>query len=441
MSSGNAFPCNHPVPAGPGYERCANGTIHRPAIEKCTSSLPRTAPSEPLPDGDCKTDADCTAMPHGYCSVSYGEVVAAFCAYGCVADADCGVGTICLCAEPVGRCVLSACSSDADCGGDLRCQSYDSSIGCGQVGFACQTAEDQCGSDTDCGENLCVTGIVAQAGASKPFACQSAGCAVGRPFLVEGLARVAAVAKRSDWLLPGQLDVGVVPLAEREAAGLAWCHIGQLEHASVAAFARFALQLLSLGAPPALVEAASAAMSDETRHAQLAFGVASALLGRAVGPAALDVERSLLETSLVDVTRLVIREGCIGETCAALEAREAALHASQPELAQLLHGIADDESRHAELAWRFVSYALEREPEKIAALLETELLEEQTLVESARSPASSADELAGAALGILPERLRSELRALALREVVTPCALGLLRRRAGAAAENQVLSA
>ncbi len=443
MSHESAFPCAAPAPASSGYERCANGTIHRPAVEKCTSLLPRSAPPEPLPVGDCQTDADCTEKPNGYCDVGYavGDPVA-YCAYGCLADADCGVGAICQCGEPVGRCAQASCESDADCDSGFRCQSYDHSVGCGLPAFACQTPEDTCGSDADCGQDhLCVAAPEVETAVAEPFTCKPRQCVDGRPFLVDGLARVADVTARNDWQLDFALDRDAVPRHVREAAGQAWCRVGQMEHASVAAFARFALQLLSLGAPPHLVEAATSAMADETRHAQLAFGVASALLGEAVGPARLDVEHSLLETSLLDVARLAIREGCIGETGAALEAREAALHATQPGLAQLLHGIADDESRHAELAWRFVSYALELEPEKIAALLEAELLEERTLVESAHSPASSADELAGAALGILPERLRSELRALALREVVTPCALGLLRRRAGVPAENQVLSA
>ncbi|HEX2870847.1 MAG TPA: ferritin-like domain-containing protein [Polyangiaceae bacterium] len=444
-NSGNAFPCNNPVPVAPGYERCANGTIHRVAIEACTSSLPRPAPSVALPGGNCETDADCTEKPHGYCNVTAGAGAGAgagaYCSYGCVTDADCLADYICVCGEPIGQCAYSTCKSDADCGGELRCQSYDASFGCDSVGFACQTPQDACGSDTDCGVGLCGTGIDGRTGASGPFTCRSSGCVDGRPFLVDGLARVAAVTPRSDWQLACRLALESTPLDLRKAAGLAWCRIGQMEHASIAAFARFALQLLSLGAPASLLEAATAAMADETRHAQLAFGVASALLGEAQGPALLDVEGSLLETSLVDVARLVIREGCIGETRAALEARESALHAKQPELAQLLHGIADDESRHAELAWRFVGYALEREPQCIAALLEAELLEERALVDSAHLPGASADELAGAALGILPGRLSHELRAVALREVVSPCAAALLRHRAGAAAENQVLSA
>lgn len=432
--SGSAFRCEDPQPWGAGYERCGNGTLHRTSVETCANGLPRAVLPD-LPPGDCTTDADCTELPNGYCSVSDGDSVVAYCAYGCVTDADCGAGSICVCGDYIGVCAQAKCTSDEACGNGLRCQSYDVSRGCNSLGFACQTPNDECGGDVDCPQDLC------GAGDAGPFVCQNTSCAVGRPFLVDGLARAANVVGRSDWLLPLDLELGAASLSEREAAGVAWCRIGQMEHASVAAFARFALQLLSLGAPPSLVEAATSAMADETRHAQLAFGVASSLLGRAVGPAVLDVEQSLLETSLVDIARLVIREGCIGETCAALEAREAALHAAQPELAQLLQRVADDESRHAELAWRFVSYALERDPQRIGALLQDELLEERSLVESAHLPATSAHELAAAALGILPERLRGELRAVALRQVVAPCAMALLRQRAGAVAENQVLSA
>ena len=142
----------------------------------------------------------------------------------------------------------------------------------------------------------------------------------------------------------------------------------------MAAFARFALQLLQLGAPPELVERTTAAMADETRHARLAFGIASAYAGEALGPGPLDIERSLDETSLVDVVRLVVREGCVGETVAALEAREAAEHALESDPGRdCLRGVADDETRHAELAWRFVAWALEQAPAGGSGLLEQEL--------------------------------------------------------------------
>ena len=63
-----------------------------------------------------------------------------------------------------------------------------------------------------------------------------------------------------------------------------------MEHASVAAFARFTLHLMSLGAPAALVERSNAALADETLHAKLAFAIASGYAGRAIGPGPLAID-------------------------------------------------------------------------------------------------------------------------------------------------------
>jgi hypothetical protein len=150
-----------------------------------------------------------------------------------------------------------------------------------------------------------------------------------------------------------------------------------MEHASIAAFARFSLQLLSLGAPAELVEACTQALADETVHTKLCFGIASAYAGRSIGPGPLDVSGSLGVTSLTDVVDLVIAEGCFGETSAALEALEAAEEAPDPVIAAAYAQIARDEQRHAELAFRFVRWALARDrsavSERIEAALHSEL--------------------------------------------------------------------
>jgi hypothetical protein len=430
------FSCDDPRVVAAGYEQCGvNGLIHRVKVVECASPLPRPSGDVPVPPPDqCTADTDCVAQPHGYCSSTVPSTPG-YCEYGCVKDQECLAGQICFCGDPVGRCVAAACASDADCGGNLLCRSYDSSGGCGAITFTCQTSQDTCGSDADCSSGAHCLPFDATSSPSS-FTCRPGGCVIGRPFLVEDQVRVAPVETRVDWLHACELELAGVPATVRQAAARAWAGIGQMEHASVAAFARFALQLLSLGAPPELIELTTRAMADETRHARLAFGVASALGGEALGPAALDVDGSLLETSLADVVRLVVREGCIGETCAALEAREAALLAQDPSLARLLDGVADDESRHAELAWRFVSWALEQAPAEVAAVLRSEL-------DTARpaAPGASAHELAVSAFGILPQRLRHELQAAAFDEVIGPCAAGLLRRADRNTLENQVLSA
>jgi hypothetical protein len=74
-----------------------------------------------------------------------------------------------------------------------------------------------------------------------------------------------------------------------------------------------------------------------------------------------------LPTSLVAVVELVIAEGCFGETRAALEALEAADTESDPVIIDAYAQIAADEQRHAELAFQFVRWALERDATGVAA--------------------------------------------------------------------------
>src|SRR5262245_52773660 len=56
-----------------------------------------------------------------------------------------------------------------------------------------------------------------------------------------------------------------------------WARAAQYEHASVASFARFSLELLALGAPSDLIARAHRAAIDELEHTELALGVARAL--------------------------------------------------------------------------------------------------------------------------------------------------------------------
>jgi hypothetical protein len=114
-------------------------------------------------------------------------------------------------------------------------------------------------------------------------------CPAGRPFLVDRIARVASVTERSDWSCGRAPDVGSLTHEARRALAAHWTNVGLMEHASVAAFARFTMELAALGAGAELVSESARAMSDEIEHAKLAFALASAYAGEAIGPGALDV--------------------------------------------------------------------------------------------------------------------------------------------------------
>jgi hypothetical protein len=222
--------------------------------------------------------------------------------------------------------------------------------------------------------------------------------------------------------------------AEREVLGAYWAQAGLMEHASIAAFARFTLQLLQLGAPSELVMASAAAQADETRHAEEAFRLASWHLGRVVGPGALALNDAELGLNARDVLGLVLLEGCIGETVAAMEAGTASRRCEDPHTRRVLERIARDEEAHSDLAWRFVRWALMKHP----GLLE----EVQVAFESLRQCAldvpplapPAAEQLAQdlSAYGFVSPSERAQLRERAIDEIILPCLDALLTQRAAA---------
>ena len=95
---------------------------------------------------------------------------------------------------------------------------------------------------------------------------------MGRPFLVGDEIRMAPAQVREGWcavdLDPRTDHLDVV--TRMLLAGY-WTDLGRAKHASVGAFAKVALQLLGLGAPPEILARAHAAMGDELRHARFAL--------------------------------------------------------------------------------------------------------------------------------------------------------------------------
>ncbi len=400
--------CKDPQPhvsSETGFVDCSGGFIHRPEVGVCAAG------------GDCTTDADCAT------------------------------GEICLCQPAGGNCIPSTCETDADCGDNLLCSSYTE--GCGSIAFGCQAPEDECAADADCEAwELC------SLGADRRICVPQ--CPVGRPFLIDGEERLASVEARADWLTDIECANPVrtnperartkgghtkgghhEPLAPQLQQRLAaeWTRIGLMEHASVAAFARFALQLMSLGAPAELLEATQAAMADETKHAKLAFGLASKYSGQKLGPGKLSIERALDEAGLVSIALNTLREGCVGETVAAIEAAEAKTYAEDEAVCAVLSTISADETRHAELSWRFLRWAMDQGEAELSEAVRREIASIETELTGARLRAPTFDVLTqhDEALlqhGVVPEALRNLIRKRVLSEVVVPGLKALLCQKA-----------
>jgi hypothetical protein len=137
-----------------------------------------------------------------------------------------------------------------------------------------------------------------------------------------------------------------------------WTLAARFEHASIASFNKFSLELLALGAPADLVAAANLAALQEVEHARASFALASAYAGHGIGPGPLPIaglERASVE--LQAATLAAVREGCVEETLAAAEAAHAAERATIPAVRWVLGRVAREEREHAALAYRFVSWA------------------------------------------------------------------------------------
>lgn len=213
---------------------------------------------------------------------------------------------------------------------------------------------------------------------------QSSG-SCGRPFRVGGRRRQAAARPGANWLTAPAVslplgDVGEVTL-EQDAALVAeiasmspatrawlaevWLRDAAEEHASIAAFSRLSLELLAVGAPPDLLSACHHAALDEVRHATHGYKLASLFSGTAWSPSPLPEATAGAPTSRSRDERLAqlaidsLRDGCLNEGWAAEQARLASGPA-HPRVARILSAIAEDEQRHAELAWQILAFCLDQ---------------------------------------------------------------------------------
>ncbi len=136
-----------------------------------------------------------------------------------------------------------------------------------------------------------------------------------------------------------------------------WLRMAQEEHASVASFARAAVELLQVGAPLELVAECERAARDEIEHARLCLQRACELEGVSLVLGFMPTEGPRTG-GLVELMQRTFEEGCLNETCSAWAAAQALCHAHDDTETSTLQTIAEDETRHAQLAWRTLGWAL-----------------------------------------------------------------------------------
>lgn len=215
------------------------------------------------------------------------------------------------------------------------------------------------------------------------------------PWVGRAFPSVAEPIARSDW------RVG----ASRSRSDLARAAAG--EHAAVASFALASLALMAHGAPAELVADTHRAALDEIEHARLLFGLA----GEAIGPGPLPIEAKI--PSLVEFAVATFRDACVQETLGALAAEADARAEADPTVAAALARIAEDEARHAVLAYRTLAWAVSAGGDAARAAIARELegLDDTVVTRTLIEPCTRA--LLGASGG--ERALHAEERELRLR--------------------------
>ncbi len=211
----------------------------------------------------------------------------------------------------------------------------------------------------------------------------------GRPLFDGDALVLAELRPGSSWSCPPELVAATLERPDHRIAadllgrvGELWVEDARMEHASIVAFARTMLELQAFAAPADLLAEVAQAGIDEVEHARLCFGLAARFSGIPREPGKL-IPPPVREADLIRLAIDTFVEGCVGETIATLAATRSGRNCTDASVSLVLEQIADDEGRHAALAWRTITWLLDTAGERRGEL-------EQALSEQAAGMAQVA---------------------------------------------------
>jgi hypothetical protein len=184
-------------------------------------------------------------------------------------------------------------------------------------------------------------------------------CMLTIPNRVDGPGLLSCSGVRVDYehSIPGRRPLAWTQGGLEIADPLSW--MATIEQVSIAAFEQLAAQLRHIGAPIELIDRCRAAARDEARHVSLI----ESLGGRTFAHEGVSAS---LEAPLFDIALHNAVEGCVTETWSALLARRQSEHAADATTRRVFAEIAEDECRHAQLAWDLHDWLCSRlEPEQV----------------------------------------------------------------------------
>eukprot|EP01084_Bolivina_argentea_P263879 446810_1 len=172
----------------------------------------------------------------------------------------------------------------------------------------------------------------------------------------------------NEWTLnTREMDINFEKINEREIRENYefWLKQGVEEYVAIASFSRFALDLMSLGAPSFLLELTQKAILDEIRHSKIAFDIANIYLceisNKCVNPSEFERHSIDIDGDCYRILSDTLNGGCFNECVSALKSAKQSIvykYDNLQPINKLLYSIAIDEVRHCSLAWVSVLWIL-----------------------------------------------------------------------------------
>jgi hypothetical protein len=244
----------------------------------------------------------------------------------------------------------------------------------------------------------------------------------GRPIREQGSALLPTIVSGNAW---AQADCDL----QNDAAAKAWTRAAQSEHGSIPAFARLSQELMAHAAPPQLIARCHAAALDEIAHARLCLEMARSFGAGEIDFGALAMPTPRIPT-LEQLALEALEEGCFGEGVAAMRAH-VSVERCAGQVAETLSQIAEDETRHAQLAWATLDWMLGKDASLAPILIAR--LEQLSAQRLAVEPASDGPNLER--FGLLQRSTRAAVSNAVLDQIIAPTLRCLIAKHTHASAQ------
>jgi hypothetical protein len=220
-------------------------------------------------------------------------------------------------------------------------------------------------------------------------------------------------------------EVGGIGQVAVDCALEHWIEALKFEYASVASFARFAIDLMTVQAPLELVQRAQQCSIEEIDHVKISALVVNKILeaqgakDKFVTLGRFPKHQAHFDGDFVRLCKAVVFEGCINETVAAAHLLHASILCTNDSLKQILYHIAEQEWGHALFAFDCFHWMMSQLDLETRKLIQVEI-ENNLKEEVAKAKNMTKAQISIHQLGVLSDSKERFVRTQVIHKVLIP---------------------